>query len=74
MSPYAQFGGGPEAFSKGLGGGVFSWSYYGTSEGLEPNTRDTYTEHVMQCQWGRTVDTMKSWMVARRCNLSVNNR
>lgn len=63
--PQAEARGG-EAFAKGLGGGIFSWSYYGTSEGMEQNTRDTYTEHVMRCQWGRTVDTMQSWMVARR--------
>lgn len=56
-----------EVFAQGLRGGVFSWSYYGTSDGIEANTRDTYTEHVMRCQWGRTADAMQSWMVARRC-------
>eukprot|EP00904_Undaria_pinnatifida_P008715 jgi/Undpi1/4974/HiC_scaffold_19.g08326.m1 len=55
-----------EVFAQGLRGGVFSWSYYGTSDGIEANTRDTYTEHVMRCQWGRTADSMQSWMVARR--------
>lgn len=45
---------------------MFSWSYYGTSDGIEANTRDSYTEHVMRIQWGKTADTMISWMVARR--------
>lgn len=61
-----QYGLPGEAFARGLAGGVFSWSYYGTSDGIETNTKDTYTEHVMRCQWGRTADTMQSWMVARR--------
>ncbi|CAM9263969.1 unnamed protein product [Sphacelaria rigidula] len=55
-----------EVIAKGIEGGIFSWSYYGTSDGVEPNTRDAYTEHVMRCQWGPTADSMKSWMVARR--------
>ncbi|CAM9462660.1 unnamed protein product [Discosporangium mesarthrocarpum] len=45
--------------------GVFAWSYYGPSEGVEPGTRDMYTEHVMRCQWGPSDDDMMSWMVAR---------
>lgn len=61
-----QYGNPGEVFARGLRGGVFSWSYYGTSDGIEANTKDTYTEHVMRIQWGKTADTMTSWMVARR--------
>ncbi|CAM9112784.1 unnamed protein product [Scytosiphon promiscuus] len=61
-----EYGSPGEVFARGLRGGVFSWSYYGTSDGIEANTRDTYTEHVMRCKWGTTKDAMHSWMVARR--------
>lgn len=61
-----QYGIPGEVIARGLRGGVFSWSYYGTSDGIEANTRDSYTEHVMRIQWGKTADTMISWMVARR--------
>ncbi|CAM9155534.1 unnamed protein product [Choristocarpus tenellus] len=47
-------------------GGVFSWSYYGPSDGLEPVTNEMYTEHIMRCQWGHNEESMSSWMVARR--------
>lgn len=53
---------------------MFSWSYYGTSDGIEANTRDSYTEHVMRIQWGKTADTMISWMVARRSDSSHSCR
>ncbi|CAM9509281.1 unnamed protein product [Pylaiella littoralis] len=66
VPPSQEYGLPGEVFARGLRGGVFSWSYYGTSDGIEANTRDTYTEHVMRCQWGRTGETMQSWMVARR--------
>lgn len=65
---FTQHGSTGDVFARGVRGGVFSWSYYGTSDGIESNTRDAYTEHVMRCQWGKTVHTMHemSWMVARR--------
>ncbi|CAB1112131.1 unnamed protein product [Ectocarpus sp. CCAP 1310/34] len=65
---FTQHGSTGEVFARGVRGGVFSWSYYGTSDGIESNTRDAYTEHVMRCQWGKSVHTMHemSWMVARR--------
>lgn len=71
---FLQYGLPGEVFAKGLGGGIFSWSYYGTSDGIEANTRDTYTEHVMRCRWGRTAESMQSWMVARRWERAGNSR
>ncbi len=46
--------------------GVFSWSMYGTHEGVDATTGDAFIEYVMRCQWGPDHKTMTPWMVARR--------
>ncbi len=46
--------------------GIFSWSMYGTHEGVDPGTGDAFTEYVMRCQWGPNHKSMTPWMVARR--------
>ena len=39
---------------------------YGTAEAKDFETGEAYTEYIMRCQWGRTFETMRPWMVARR--------
>ncbi len=46
--------------------GIFSWSMYGTHEGVDATTGDVFIEYVMRCQWGPDHKTMTPWMVARR--------
>ena len=46
--------------------GVFSCGMYGTAEAKDFETGEGYTEYIMRCQWGKTFETMKPWMVARR--------
>jgi len=40
-------------------GGIFACSMYGAVESREPNTMKSYTEYLLRCQWGRTIETMK---------------
>uniref|UniRef100_A0A7S3K4V4 PX domain-containing protein n=2 Tax=Aureoumbra lagunensis TaxID=44058 RepID=A0A7S3K4V4_9STRA len=47
-------------------GGVFSCSMYGTAEAKDFETGEPYTEYIIRCQFGKTFETMKPWMVARR--------
>ncbi len=46
--------------------GIFSWSMYGTYEGVDATTGDAFIEYVMRCQWGPSHKSMTPWMVARR--------
>ncbi len=46
--------------------GIFSWSMYGTHEGVDATTGDAFIEYVMRCQWGPDHKSMTPWMVARR--------
>jgi len=47
-------------------GGIFACSMYGAVENRESDTMKPYTEYLIRCQWGRTIETMKPWIVGRR--------
>ena len=46
-------------------GGVFSCEMYGSSEQRDQHD-ELYTEYVLRCRWGRTVDATRPWLVGRR--------
>ena len=46
-------------------GGVFSCEMYGSSEQRDQHD-ELYTEYVLRCRWGLTVDATRPWLVGRR--------
>eukprot|EP00618_Florenciella_parvula_P012283 CAMPEP_0119478570 /NCGR_PEP_ID=MMETSP1344-20130328/8243_1 /TAXON_ID=236787 /ORGANISM="Florenciella parvula, Strain CCMP2471" /LENGTH=830 /DNA_ID=CAMNT_0007512749 /DNA_START=97 /DNA_END=2585 /DNA_ORIENTATION=+ len=47
-------------------GGVFSCTMYGTADAVDFDTGQTYTEYILRCTWGTSIEVAKPWMVARR--------
>lgn len=47
-------------------GGVFLFTMYGVTEATDSVTGQPYTDYILQCQWGPSLDNVKPWVVARR--------